>query len=662
MRQVKLFSTDGAFSEKQSNQPSDKPRKKESDKNVFYNHHPVTLSLFSGAGGLDIGFHKAGFKIIACVEIERDFCDTLRLNLGKYSDKECRVINKDIREVGPEELAALKIDFIVGGPPCQSFSAIGRRAGGVDGVQDARGSLFEHYCRLVEYFQPEGFLFENVRGILGANKGKDWQRIVQAFGVLGYQLTYRILDCADYGVPQHRERLIMVGTKDNGFKFPRPTCGPDSLNQAPYVTARQAIANLQDPNESVHSYNGKYGKLLEEVPPGQNYHYFTKEMGYSNPIFAWRSRFSDFLYKADPDMPVRTIVAQLGAYSGPFHWKNRKFTLAEFKRLQTFPDDYDFAGGLNTALKQIGNSVPPKFAEQVAMAVLQQVFKVNVDLLLIENDDRLSFDSRKSKKAKTTRLKRASASNGVNHTPLFGVTADDRDNTKHDSKSHKTFYYLSPKHRAEVQTVSTKLPGAFYSIQTRRKDGTCTIKVSRYKQSKLIKTPLLRYVVSFHHPVGKGLSKIDCTLLSDSPADIPVAWDAIEDCLSGSAGYQSMMDVYGHFTEPHPIFELSLEIYVKQSSFLLRFAKMFSSFEATSKVLPERILEELYGDDIEEPFNLAEVARHLRELRFDVRVNETNTTIPQKHFRCCYPFTTNINKQVSVAWRETKKGLYAGAE
>jgi DNA (cytosine-5)-methyltransferase 1 len=189
--------------------------------------------------------------------------------------------------------------------------------------------------------------FENVRGILGANQGKDWQSILDAFAQLGYQLFYRVLDCADYGVPQHRERLILVGTKEGNFKFSRPTHGADSSSQTPCVSALEASADLQDPEEPLHSYSGKYGKLLEEVPPGMNYHYFTREMGYPHPIFAWRSRFSDFLYKADPEKPVRTIVAKMGAYSGPFHWKNRKFTLQEFKRLQTFPDHYKIAQHLD---------------------------------------------------------------------------------------------------------------------------------------------------------------------------------------------------------------------------------------------------------------------------------------------------------------------------
>ena len=167
---------------------------------------PITVSLFSGAGGLDIGFYKAGFNIVACVEVEQKFTQTLEANKGKYLDHECRIVMQDIREANPEEIYKGQVDFIIGGPPCQSFSAIGRRAGGADGIRDPRGGLFEHYCRLIAHFQPHGFLFENVRGILGSNGGEDWKNILAAFTNLGYHLSYRVLDCADYGVPQHRER------------------------------------------------------------------------------------------------------------------------------------------------------------------------------------------------------------------------------------------------------------------------------------------------------------------------------------------------------------------------------------------------------------------------------------------------------------------------
>ncbi len=623
-------------------------------------YQPVTLSLFSGAGGLDIGFHKAGFKIAACVEKEEIFCKTLEMNLGRYSQGDCQVLQRDIQELKTSEILVPQFDFIIGGPPCQSFSAIGRRAGGIDGIKDERGSLFEHYCRLLEYYKPKGFLFENVRGILGANKGKDWHIITKAFESIGYKLYYRVLDCADYGVPQHRERLIMVGIQNGKFRFPRPTHGSDSPNHHTHISALEAIADLQDSSEPEHQHLGKYGHLLSEVPPGMNYHYFTKEMGYPNPIFAWRSRFSDFLYKADPNKPVRTIVAQLGAYSGPFHWKNRKFTLQEFKRLQTFPDDYEFAGSSNTALKQIGNSVPPVFAEKLARSALQQVFAIDLGIDLLDENEQLSFDSRKSKRAKSTRVNRLINTECVQLNLLESILPENCAISKNQVLPNSVkyndtilFHYSSPKRRTQITQLTLPETGSIYKFHFQRTEEICSIYVSRYENGLFIDTPLLQYQVKFHYPIGDGLRKIICTLLSDSAQDLPIAWDGIEHCLSRSSGYQTMMDVYGHFTEPHPIFSLNLDVLVKESSFLTRFAKEFSRFESTKEVLPEKFLKSIYTSN--ESFDLAKVVTELRELRFDVRVHETNKTIPQGYFRCCYPFTTNINKQVSVKWKSQVK-------
>ena len=615
---------------------------------------PTVLSLFSGAGGLDIGFRKAGFSIAACVEKEKIFCQTLQLNSGQYLESNCQILNQDIQQLELDKIAPSQVDFIIGGPPCQSFSAIGRRAGGVGGILDERGSLFEHYCIILNYYQPKGFIFENVRGILSSNKGLDWQIITTAFENIGYNIYYRILDCADYGVPQHRERLIMVGIRDGEFKFPRPTHGPDSPNCTPHVSALEAIADLQDSLETEHNYPGKYGKLLAEVPPGMNYHYFTKELGYPNPIFAWRSRFSDFLYKADPNKPVRTIVAQLGAYSGPFHWKNRKFTLQEFKRLQTFPDDYEFAGSLNASLKQIGNSVPPLFAEQLARSVLQQIFAVDLGIKLLDYEDKLSFDARKSKQAKSTRSKRINNSDCIQlnlFEPVAEILPQQYASVKY--KESVLFEYLSTKSRVQISNVNLATSGKIYKFDFNRIDEICSIEVSRYTNGNYITMPLLKYKVKFHHRIGDGIEKIICTLLSDSPKDIPMAWDAIEDCLSRSSGYQTMMDVYGHFTEPHPMFDLSLEILTNKSLFVLNFAKKFSLFELNKQVLAADFLINIYDNKNE--FDLATVAYELRELRFDVRVHETNPTIPPGYFRCCYPFTININKQVSVKWKNRKK-------
>lgn len=140
--------------------------------------------------------------------------------------------------------------------------------------------------------------------------------------------------------------MIIVGTRDGGFRFPRPTHGPDSPGGRPNYPAGVAVAGAEVEPGAATGLNGRYGHLLAEVPPGRNYSFFNEQMGHPRPVFAWRSKFSDFLYKADPAAPVRTIKAQGGQSTGAFHWGNRPFSVGEFKRLHTFPDTYHFPVGL----------------------------------------------------------------------------------------------------------------------------------------------------------------------------------------------------------------------------------------------------------------------------------------------------------------------------
>lgn len=358
------------------------------------------LSLFSGAGGLDIGFENVGFNIIESVEIEKRFVETSILNKNnKKYFLNTNILCQDIKNYIPEHD---NIDFIIGGPPCQSFSSAGRRAAGVRGTNDDRGSLFEEYVRILEFLKPKGFLFENVYGILGAQKGNAIKLIVEAFNKLGYTLSYRVLNAADYGTPQFRERLILVGLKsDIKFKFPRPTHGMDSLN-TPYYSAKEALKNCLISSKERMNINGKFGHLLNDIPPGMNYSFFTDKMGHPNPIFAWRSKFSDFLYKADPEEPIRTLKASGGQYTGPFHWENRKFSIEELKRLQTFPDNYIFDCSYALAAKQIGNSVPPQFARFLALSIIEQVFKIELPFKLyyLNDNEQLSYHKQKKQKQK----------------------------------------------------------------------------------------------------------------------------------------------------------------------------------------------------------------------------------------------------------------------
>lgn len=591
---------------------------------------PRTLSLFSGGGGLDIGFAQAGFKIIAAVEIQAECCNTLRRNKGTYFLEDSQIFNIDICDFDTTQVME-PIDFIIGGPPCQTFSAIGRRAGGAEGMNDPRGNLFQEYCRIVDHYRPRGFLFENVRGITSSNKGADWEDIKAAFREIGYELNYKILNAADFGVAQKRERLIMVGTREGFcFNFPRPTHGVDSTCSEPHVTAITAMADLQDPTEPFHSYDGKYGHLLAEVPPGQNYHYFTIEMGYPNPVFAWRSRFSDFLYKADPDEPVRTVVAKLGKYSGPFHWKNRRFTLNEMRRLQSFPDNYVIEGTVAQKLQQIGNSVPPLFAKKLACAVLQSVFGIDHGIETIGEDFKFSYDAAKGARARKTRARRIETV-----APLFDVLESNDQSNNYSETLH--FKYDSPV-KLTIGSVGTP-------VHFERIGDTCTLKVGKG-------TPVIQYVLNFERPVGRNLIRIICES-SLSGEQLYVAWDAIEETLRRNTSFQTMFDIYGHFTEPHPIFSLETTVY-DEADPLLMLSKHCSKPTNCRQTLHYGELDKIAGLPVHDGKTFIDYVKHMRALRLDVRVNQTNPQIPVDHFTVNYPFTLSRSRQVAIAWSDSK--------
>ena len=373
------------------------------------NNKIVALSLFSGIGGFEVGMAKCGFTFAKTLEWDEKCCETLNQNKKLLGTEEDNIEPIDIMKMAPEDFYEGKVDYIVGGPPCQSFSAAGRRAGGVAGTSDIRGTLFEYYCKYVNHFKPKAFVFENVRGIISANKGNDFKLIMKSFEEVGYKLYWKLLNAADYGAPQLRERVFLVGIRndiDVSFRFPLPTYGPDSPDKKKYVTTGEMIADLQDENEVVPPYGGKYGDLLPDIPPGENYRFYTEEMGHPNPLFAWRSKFSNFLYKMDPDDVCRTIIAYQGRYDGPFHWKNRKCTVDELKKLQGFPSDFEINQTYTEGVKQVGNSVCPLVAEQIGKALRYQIEGIEkYNVPLIAEGQQLSFDKRKGLKAKKSKAK-----------------------------------------------------------------------------------------------------------------------------------------------------------------------------------------------------------------------------------------------------------------
>ena len=347
---------------------------------------PTVICIFSGAGGIDIGFEKAGFRIIYSTDYWEPACNSMKKN--KISNLvEC----KDIRDV--DFKAILKknklneIDCVIGGPPCPAYSKsrfyLTQKKRALD--DENAFTLFE-YFRAIKELKPKVFFFENVHGFVFKPHLAAFNFLMEESEKLGYEITYKVVNAANYGVPQIRERFICVGVKkgQRKFNFPDEThFNPDkkgTLNtftgKKSWVTCKDVIGDLDVilPEDKNMQAGSKHKNLLKQIPPGQNYLFFTKERGHPNPKFKWRSRYWSFLLKLSPEKPSWTIQASHSNNMGPFHWKNRFLRIAEIKRLQTFPDDYQFVGDYRTQWRQIGNAVPPLLVQKISEAIKVQLF------------------------------------------------------------------------------------------------------------------------------------------------------------------------------------------------------------------------------------------------------------------------------------------------
>lgn len=583
-----------------------------------------TLSLFSGAGGLDIGFHDCNFQIIESVEIEEKVCATLQHNAQPNHEFSGSIVNSiDIREYNPQHLVG-KIDFIIGGPPCQTFSAAGRRANGVLGTDDARGVLFKEYVRILNLLQPKGFLFENVYGIVGAQNGKPWAEILNEFSKIGYTLHYRIVDAADYGVPQHRERLIIVGLKNGNYLFPRPTHGPDSLDNRPFYSAKGAIADLHDevPKE-MKSIPGKYAGLLEGIPPGLNYSFYTEEMGHPTPIFAWRSKFSDFLYKADPEVPVRTIKAQGGQWTGPLHWDNRHFTVNEFKRLQTFPDDYAIMGDSATIIHQIGNSVPPQMGRILALSILNQVFEVRLPIVIstLSPEEPLYFRQRKRELTEKYQQKAKSAIKNL--TP----------NVDLNQKLSEYAATIGPNFSVDFASDTPD-----YSITVDWNDTIeVTLSNSGEEQSELA------YSITIE-PVKKwtlGINKIHISCYSEDELAFPLCWKAIEKELKCRKIKDDLVQLNGYY-QYIPKIKCTFE---GRGEGIDKVLSAVVSGNVTRQIMST---EELANKLDVPPNEILDIAKQLKKRGYEIRNHKTNPQIEENNWLIPYAFPTLTKLSVQL--------------
>lgn len=356
------------------------------------------ISLFSGAGGLDLGLAEAGFRNLLCVEIDGAARQTLSVNHPEWK----LAYPCDIHAITPAELLTQagveprELTLLAGGPPCQPFSKSGYWVtGDTDRLTDPRAKTLKAYLDIVHEAQPEVILLENVKGIAFSEKDEGLQLLISELNKINrvkktnYQPCVIALNAADYGVPQSRERVFIIASRDGKqFNLPEPTHFDLEKSQGrglPHLTAWDAIGDLDvDIWSDDVKPSGKWADLLPTIPEGQNYLWHTNKLG-GIPLFGWRTRFWSFLLKLAKDKPSWTIQAQPGPATGPFHWKGRLLSVRELARLQTFPDDYQFAGDRRAAHMQIGNAVPPAIGEFFGLEIRRQFFgeRVRKKLMLI---------------------------------------------------------------------------------------------------------------------------------------------------------------------------------------------------------------------------------------------------------------------------------------
>jgi DNA (cytosine-5)-methyltransferase 1 len=364
----------------------------------------AVIDLFAGAGGLGLGSIEAGGDLRLSVEIDPTACDTLRAN-AKASG---RIWETDLTRLtgsGLRKAAGLSLHeplVVVGGPPCQPFSKAAywtepgqdaayrrARASGVEGGvrpaaptvarPDDRRSLVEHFSRLVIESKADGFIFENVVAITHPRNRPILDRLLSDLGSAGFRISVLKANAVAFGIAQRRERVFVMGSRARTPAAPvathltssDPTPTTAHLQSMPTAGAACAPFRGQRFSEPAENITGRWADHLRTVPPGWNYKAHTAWGGHPTPTFITETRFWNFLLKLDPNLPSWTIAANPGPWTGPFHWQSRRLRIVELAALQGFPASYAFTGTRREQVRQIGNAVPPLFAQAMVRSVLE---------------------------------------------------------------------------------------------------------------------------------------------------------------------------------------------------------------------------------------------------------------------------------------------------
>lgn len=321
------------------------------------------IDLFSGAGGMSLGFVQGGFKNVVSIECNPNFANTYKRNFPYHN-----LVVSDIKDIKgnyiekiiKDSIGNKKVDVIIGGPPCQGFSIAGRI--GRSFIEDERNGLFKEFVRIVDLVRPKLFVMENVAALKTHNKGNTIKEIVKSFENLGYEVKEEVLNSVNYGVPQERRRIFIVGMLDqNIFDFP--------VKEHKIITIKEAIGDLPKlkngekssiPNHYAMNHSKQMLEKMSYIKDGGN--------RYQIP-YNLRPKSGDIrkYIRYNSNKPSFCITGDMRKV---FHYEqNRALSSRELARLQTFPDDFVFVGKSIEIQQQIGNAVPPKLAKKIALKV-----------------------------------------------------------------------------------------------------------------------------------------------------------------------------------------------------------------------------------------------------------------------------------------------------
>lgn len=328
----------------------------------------TALELFAGCGGLALGMAMAGIKSVGLVEMDKHCCSTLKHNRPQWLIHQANVwdaindaafLAKVKQNIGPDGL-----DIMTGGFPCQSFSSLGKNGG----MDDQRGMLFVPFASLVKQFRPRVIMAENVKGLTTHDQGKTLALILQEFAQYGYKMHWRLVDASQYGVPQSRCRLIIIGIRNDlagttTYHFPSPLTDPP-------ITLREALHNV--PSSPHTPYPEKKRALFTHIPEGGNWKDLPESTMAENGMSLDKRISAGKLFRLSWDKPCPTVLTTPGAnVAERCHPKeDRPLTIRETARVQSFPDDWEIKGPIGSAYKQLGNAVPVQLAKMIGLSII----------------------------------------------------------------------------------------------------------------------------------------------------------------------------------------------------------------------------------------------------------------------------------------------------